>query len=471
MFSTSRRWRFLWVVCGVLVARPALAQPAERGCWFSDLRWSDDGGSLLFLAGDSQSLRTLKYDLDTGNLDCIDPRVSDPVWGTTSGRVLFHDQFGVFEARVDGEHPPRLVVFLPDVSQHYLRDYGEDNRAQPMVWTYDRRAARHSILTITPEGMIALPGALPGGEARRAWQDRNQARRFQAAGGLFVRSACFHRPRRKDQLCFENIAGGGTHRNPLFRITMGPPGGVQVIQNRCAPSGMAQSRDSTHVVLGVYEEVDRQGRSEVLSCWVADWEDARRVSETLLPGVVDVGRRQACSIFWMSSRRALWSDPVGQLLSVDVDSALANPLVPLPDPVFRAPLHRVVVALPGSLEEAQDIVRRLESDGLDAGIAEVPRGFEVQVGAWSDRTQALHRVGFLQDNGYPSAHVREGGVERVATDMGFEWLPRGLGEGVFLRLVRGTQGTFAELWWAAQGQEPQKLIPSFEEFTPTPMQP
>jgi hypothetical protein len=468
MFTRIGRWRWVWGVLVILGASPASGQEPGRGCWFSDLRWSDDGGSLLFLAGDLQNVRTLQYELDTGNLDCIDPRVSDPVWGTSSGRVLFHDQFGVFEVRVDGEHPPRMVVFLPDVSQHYLRDFGEDNRAQPMVWTYDRRAARHSILTIAPEGMIALPGALPGGEARRAWQDRNQARHFETVGGLFVRSACFQRPRLKDQLCFENLAGGG--RTPLFRITMGPPGGVQVIQNRCAPSGMAQSRDSTRVVLGVYEEVDRQGKSEVLSCWVADWDDARRVSETLLPGLVDVGRRQHSSIHWLSSRSALWSDPVGQLLAVDIDSAKATPLVSLPPMAVRTPLHRVVVALPGRLEEAQDILRQLEEEGLDAGIAEVPRGFEVQVGAWSDRNQALHRVEFLQNRGYTSAHIREGGVERVATDMGFGWLPRGLGEGVFLRLVRGTQGTFTELWWAAQGQEPQRLIPSFEMFTPMPMQ-
>jgi hypothetical protein len=458
--------RSLAMLASLVGASVSLAQAAD-GCWFSDLRWSDDGESLLFLAGQGQEIRTLRYDLDTGNLTCIDPRVADPVWGAASGRVLFRDQFGIFESRVDSQHPPRMVVFLPEVSQHFLRDFGEDNRGQPMVWTYDRRAAQHSIVTLAPEGAFALPGTLPGAEARRAWQDRNQAQRFENAGGLYVRSSCFHRPRLKDQLCFENIGGSSSRRNPLFRITMGPPGGVEVIQNRCAPNAMVQSRDSTRVLLGVYEEVDRQGQSEVLSCWVADWEDARRVSETLLPQLVDVGERQKTWIHWVSPRRVLWVDVVGQLLSVEVDSAKATALVPLTEAVERSPVHRVVLGIANDLEEAQAMERQLEENGLDAGIQSVPRGYEVQVGAWADRQQAMQRADFLQDNGWPAAHVREGGIEMVAIGMGFEWLPRRSGEGVFVRLVQGISGTFAELWWAQPSQQPRRLIPSFEEFAPT----
>ena len=456
-------FQLIAVACGLL-ASPLAAQTTS-GCRFSDLRWSDDGASLLFLAGDEQQVRTLRYDLETGSLTCIDPRVSNPVWGSASGRVLFRDQFGVFETRVDGEQPPRMLLFLPEVSQHFLRDFGEDNRGQPMVWTYDRRAARHSIVTIAPEGMFALPGALPGGEARRAWQDRNQAERFVDAGGMFVRSACYQRPRLKDQLCFESI-GDGSKRSSVFRITMGRPGGVEIVQNRCAPSAMTQSRDSTRVILGVYEEVDRQGQSEVLSCWVSDWREARRVSETLLPALVDVRLRQTASVYWLNSRQVLWADAVGQLMRVDVDAATALSLVSLSSPAVRSPMHRVVVAVADDLEGAESLSAQLEQSGLDVGVVAAARGYEVQVGAWSDRDQALQRADYLQRNGYPAAHVREGSVDKVATDMGFEWLPRGNGEGVFLRQVQGTQGTFAELWWAAQSQAPQRLIPSFEEFTP-----
>jgi hypothetical protein len=318
--------------------------------------------------------------------------------------------------------------------------------------------------------MAALPGALSGDEARRAWQDRNQAQRFTQVGGMFVRSACFLRPRRKDQLCFESV-GGGSAGSRMFRITMGPPGGVEVVQNRCAPSAMSQSADSARVILGVYEEVDRQGRSEVLSCWVADWQQARRVRETLLPSLVDVSLRQTASVHWLSSQQVLWADAVGQLLNVNVDAADAVPRVSLPAVRSRSPMHRGVVAVADDLAAAQQLAAQLETSGLDVGLLAVARGYEVQVGAWSDRNQALQRADFLQRNGYPSAHVREGSVDKVAPDMGFEWLPRTTDEGVFLRLVQGTQGTFAELWWAAPSEEPQRLIPSFEAFTPVAVDP
>ncbi|UCE03838.1 MAG: SPOR domain-containing protein [Candidatus Latescibacterota bacterium] len=460
MSAPRRQMLLAGVVAGLLLPGTALSQ----GCYFSDLEWAPGDGQLRFLAGSGEDLRTLQVDVASGAIACLDARVHDPRWAGARARVLFHDLFGIFEIAPE-ESAPRMLLFLPDLSSLFLRDYGADARGRLLVWTYERRLGEHAIWMQSTTTWDRVPGQLTGPEALRLWDQRNASRSFRRVGGQFVRSTCVRRPRRKDKLCLENLMGA-TGRSPLFRMTMGAPGGIEVLQNRCAPAGVSPSPDSSRVVVGLFEEVDDGGRSEVLSAWVANWDGATRVYETLLPGLRDVRRRQETSAYWVDRRNLLWADAAGQLFQLRTDPPGAQTVVGAVATPVRSSIYRVIAAEVGSVEAARDAAARLGEAGLDAGIFDLQAAFEVQVGGGYAREEAQRRAEGLRRSGFPDARVRSGRVEELAVEMGFAWTPTGSGAGAFVRHLRGANGIYSEIWFVEDGAQPRLLVPRFDEFTP-----
>jgi hypothetical protein len=460
MSAPRRQMLLAGVVAGFLLPGTALSQ----GCYFSDLEWRPGGGQLLFLAGSGADLRTLQVDVATGAIVCLDAQVHDPRWAGARARSLFHDLFGVFEIAPD-ESAPRMLFFLPDFSSLFLRDFGADARGRLLAWTYERRVGEHAIWTQSTTAWDRVPGELTGPEALRLWDQRNAAHSFRRVGGQFVRSTCVRRPRRQDKLCLENLMGA-TGRSPVFRMTMGAPGGIEVLQNRCAPAGVSPSPDSSRVIVGLFEEVDDGGRSEVLSAWVTDWERATRVYETLLPHLQDARRRQHASAYWVDSRNLLWADAAGQLFQVRTDPPGAQTLVSAVATPVRSGIYRVVAAEVGTAQAARDAAARLSEAGLDAGIFDLQAAFEVQVGGAHLREEAQRRAASLRRSGFPDARVRSGSVEELAVEMGFAWTPTGSGSGAFVRHLRGANGIYSEIWLVEDGAQPRLLVPRFDAFTP-----
>lgn len=455
------------VVCGTV--RTARAQ----NVYFSDLSWNDTGTRLRLLAGNGDELRTLEVEPSTGFVRCLDPVVHDPVWSEARGRVLFRDRFGVFEIEPHSSiATAQLVFFLPESAPHFVRAYGSDTRGRLLIWTYDRVRGEHAIWTQRGDAFEPVPGTLNGAEALRLWEERNRARRFERVGGRFVRSYCVRRPGTDARLCLENVAGRFRGRSPFFRVTMGAPGGVEVLQNRCAPSGVSASPDTSLVVVGLYEELDDNGRSEVQSVWVTDWENGTRVYETLLPAVVDVRARHDTWALWRPGGSLLWVDAAGQLLQVEARAPDANVLVPLQMPSVRAPLYRVVALTVTDVATAQPYLEQLGQSGLDSGLYDARTHFEIQVGAATTRAHARARADDLRRQGFTEAREIEGGVDELATGMGFGWVPSAEGRGAFLRHVSIANGVQSELWYVdGPGETPRLLVPTFASLVPQGTEP
>jgi sporulation related protein len=432
-------------------------------CTFSDLQWSADGTHLRFLAGDAPDVRTLQVDVAGGTIECLDPRVREPLWADAPGRVLFRDLFGVFELVPGSGRPPRLRLFLPEASRTFLRAFGVDARGQFLFWTYDLDRGEHELWTQSspPERLTGLQGP----EALRRWDERNRARPFDAAGGLFVRSSCVRQPNTQSRLCLEKVVVGGSEKSPLFRVTLGPPGGVDVLQERCAPSACVTSADSTSVVMGLFEDLDDAGRSEVLSVWECNWHEARRVVETSLPQPVDTRGRHAGWARWLAGGGLLWADTVGQLFQLPPRFGAPVALVALAAPT-PTPVH-VVVAGSGADRAALERLReQLRAAGFEAGIAETAAGFEVQTGAEVDAAAAARRVEQLRRGGFAPAHVREGAVESVAAEVSFAAVAGPAGRIAYVRHRQTARGLFAEIWIAAGAEKPRLLVPAFADAEP-----
>jgi hypothetical protein len=443
-----------------------LCAPAAADCLFSDLRWSADGRALEFLAGPLDDPRTLRYDIETRSLRCLDPRVNDPRW--TPERVLFRDRFGVFEVRHD-DATTQTLLLLPEGSGSFLRDFGEDARGGVLVWTYDHARGTHAIDVLSRGRLTRLPGDLTGSEALRTWKERNRAVRFQFGGGRFVRSSCVRRPARQDRLCIESVGRRGP--GPAFRMTLGPPGRVQVVHNQCAPAGVATSRDSTRILVNLFEEVDDKGRSEVLACWVVDWSNAVRVSELLLPDPRPVHGEQTAWVHWTSERAALWADTAGQLLAIDLAERQSRTLVPAGAPPARQPLFRVVALESKRASDIEAGVEALRSAGVETAVREQDGRFELQAGAWSLQADAEKRVEFLRQRGFSGALVRRGHVGDLAPGVVFGWASDGGSRGAYVRHVRSASGVYSEIWMAEGRGQPVLLVGSFAEFSLTPQQP
>lgn len=457
----------------VLAAWLVLALPARAASddvYFSDLVWNPEGTHLRFLAGSGDDLRTLEVEPASGFLRCLDPRVREPVWSEARGKVLFRDRLGVFEVDPSGVGAgAQLVLFLPEASMHFVRAFGADARGRLMVWTFDRLRGEHTLWTQFADGWQPVPGVLDSSEALRLWEERNRARDFRRAGGQFVRSLCLRQPGTKSRICLENVIGRFRGRSPFFRVTMGPPGGVEVLQNHCAPNGVTASVDTSRVVVGLYEELDDHGRSEVLSVWVVDWTNGTRVYETLLPKLVDVRNRHECWALWRPGSALLWADPAGQLLSVSTASPDARALVHMPMPAARAPLYRVVALTVVDANTAQPYLERLRDAGLDTALYDAQAHLEVQVGAAASRADARARADQLRMQGYSQAREVEGSVEEIAVGMGFGWSSAFGGRGAFVRHTRGQRGVFSEIWYVERsGETPRLLIPAFENVEPAP---
>ena len=442
------------------------AEPAAADCLYSDLRWSADGRAIEFLAGPLGDPRTLRYDIETRSLRCLDPRVHDPRW--TPERVLFRDLFGVFEVRHDDSSPQTLLL-LPEASGAFLRDFGEDARGGVMVWTFDRARGTHAIDVLSRGRMTRVPGDLTGSEALRTWKERNRAVRFQFAGGRFVRSLCVRRPARQDRLCIESVGRRGP--GPAFRMTLGPPGRVQVVHNQCAPAGVATARDSTRILVNLFEEVDGKGRSDVLACWVVDWNDAVRVSETLLPDPRPVHGEQTAWVHWTGERAALWADTAGQLFAIDLGERQSRTLVGAGPRPARQPLFRVVALESRRASDIEAGIEALRSAGVEGGVSEEGGRFELQAGGWSAAADAEERVAFLRQRGFSAAEVRRGHAGDMAPGVAFGWSTDGGGRGVFVRHVRGASGTFSEIWMVEGRDQPVRLVGSFADYSLAAQQP
>jgi hypothetical protein len=435
----------------------------EARCTFSDLQWSADGTHLRFLAGDAADVRTLQVDVAGGAIECLDPRVREPHWADAPGRVLFRDLFGVFELVPGSGRPAQLRLFLPEASRHFLRDFGVDARGQFLFWTYDLDTGDHELWTQSspPEHVTGLKGP----EALRRWDERNRSRPFAPAGGSFVRSSCVRQPSTQSRLCLEKVVVGGSEKSPLFRVTLGPPGRVDVLQERCAPSALLTSVDSSFVVMGLFEELDAAGRSEVLSVWECDWREARRVVETSLPRPVDTRGRHAGWARWLAGGGLLWADPMGQLFQLPPRFGAPVALVALDAPA-RSRVHVVVAGGGADRAGAERLQTELRAAGFEAGIAETGAGFEVQAGAEVDADAAARRVAQLRRGGFAQALARDAPVESVAVEMSFAAVAGPAGRIAYVRHRQSARGLCAEIWIAAAGEKPRLLVPAFADAEP-----
>ena len=314
-------WRHVTVcLCTLSVALASAV--SGRDCTVTQLSWSADGSALVFVAGDGPDPFRLRVDVTSGLVTALAPRVEDPSWNPVHQRVLFRDDFGVYEVASEAAQP-RPLVFLPDGSNTFLRALGCDAQGALLLWTIERDTGAHVFWRRHAGGLDRLPGAATGAEALRAWDARNVARPFDAAGGMFARSSCAQRGRSEHRLCLERLTSAGT----AFRVVLAAPGRTSVVLDRCAPNAQAIDADSSLVVLGLFEEPDGDGRCEVLSLWLSDFETATRVSETLLQQPWQTGTRRRAWVHWLSASEFLWADAAGQLLRVHVAPPRATLIV------------------------------------------------------------------------------------------------------------------------------------------------
>lgn len=316
------RWPRIAAMLLVLGARPASA----ADCTFADLQWSADGATLHFSAGDSVEVQPLQVDIASGVVTHRAPRVADPCWNPRTQRVLFRDDFGIYEFALHGA-APRPLVSLPVVSTTFLRALGCDAQGALLLWTIARDSGEHEFWRRGEAGLDKQAGAATGAEALRDWEARNRAQPFQALGGQFVHSVCLQRAGTDARLCFERLVPQRPALAPVFRLVLAAQGRASVVLDRCVPGALGVSADSSQAVLGVFEEPDAAGNSEVLSLWLSDFEKATRVAETVLPQPAPTARRQYAWAHWLGARELLWVDNAGQLYRVQVTPPQASALV------------------------------------------------------------------------------------------------------------------------------------------------
>jgi hypothetical protein len=443
------------LACAAALVALAGTRAAADDCYFSQLRWTEDGRRLELVAGAGAATRHLAVDVASGRLECTAPQVLEPVWGEVGRRVLFRDDFGLYELRpADATPAARALLFLPAASPQFLRAYGEDARGRVLVWTFDRQTGEHAIRTLE-----AAPGSPPrkgsGPEALRAWQSANVARPFAPAGGRFVRSTCLRRPASPaTRLCVEQIVDG-TPRG-LFRVTLGAPGGVRILSERCAPSAFAPSPDSSHVVLGLLEDIDGAGRAAALAAWSVGWQDGRAVARRALPAPRDIRARHETWVRWIDRTRCLWADAGGALSLLDVEAGTAAPLVHGGDAPAHADVWRVVVQEVDTRAAAEALVASLRAAGFEAGIREREARFEVQAGAMERRPEAEARAAALRGRGQ-RPEVRRGTVEDVAPGVASGHAAGPGGRSAFVRNVDGPHGRGSEIWMVS-GSAPERLL-------------
>lgn len=408
-----------WIRFGLVIL--CLEWPAwacAGGAFVSDLQWSADGKQIVFRAGAPEEARTLVLDIATGGVSCPAPQVREPNWSQARGAVLFRDVFGVFEAEVGPRvGPPRQVLFLPAASPLFLRACGSDSQGRILVWTYDRRSARHEIWTLESGNAVATP-LESGPEALLAWRRRNQASAFEAVSNRFVRTACLRRPGSDARLCAELVPDGT--RTPNYRVTLGPPGGIEILATHCYPTALAAAPDSSRVVLGLLERV-QEGRSALASAWLVSWADARRVYELPLEPAVDVRARRGAWVRWLDSQRALWAEGHAGLWKLEAQSG--QPLVAAPRTVQHARLACVVVDRVRERADAEAMASALREAGLEAGVLQRAMGYEIQAGASSNRESLQARTARLRQMGFARAVVETCSIEEIAPGVPYGHVP------------------------------------------------
>jgi len=310
-------------VVSLALALAAARSPAGAAdCTFAALEWNAEGTALRFTAGDSSAAQLLQVDLQSGVVTSLEPRVRDASWSPVSRRVLCRDDFGVYD--LDLQAPKlRPLAFLPAVSRTFLRALGNDERGALLLWTIQRDSGEHAFWRRTEAGLERFPGVFAGAEALRWWDEHNVAQPFALSSGSFVRSTCVER-RSGQRLCLERPSASAA-----FRFVLAAPERVDVVVDRCLPNALAVNSDSSLVVVGLYEELDAKGGSQVVTLWLSDLAQATRLSESFLPRPARPDGRQQSGVHWLDRTQCLWADAVGQLFRVQAEPARATPLVSL----------------------------------------------------------------------------------------------------------------------------------------------
>jgi hypothetical protein len=240
---------------------------------------------------------------------------------------------------------------------------------------------------------------------------------------------------------------------------------LDVLVDRCTPTAVVPSGDSSHVVVGLLEEVDADGHSEVLSAWVSDFEAATRVYESLLPRRTPADRRHPGWVFWSSRRELLWNDAAGQLVRISTNSLEAT-LLFATRASARRPLSRVVVLTSAERQVAEAARVSLEAAGFETAIREDPVTFEVQAGVFPDAETGRDRAEALRRRGFPEARVVQGGVEELAAGLDVSVLEAPGGERIVARHRRVGEDLFGEIWLQRDGEPERLLLPAFEAALP-----
>jgi hypothetical protein len=417
---------------------------------------------LRFQAGPAEAPQALELRLDTQALVCVEPQVEEAVFDPPGNRVLFRDGFGIYAV---AEGAPQPLVFLPAVSRTFLRAFGTDAGGALWLWTLDRTSGEHVVWRRDGDLLEALLGSYDGAEALRLWDERTVSLPFQSLGARSVRSSCVQRRATGERFCFERGAAGGG-RAAVFRLVLGGPNRVDVLLDRCVPSGLAAAADSARVVASLFEDVDARGTSEILSLWVADFSRATRVVESLLPSPRDTRARQRNSVFWLRATELFWADAAGQLFRVDARAPAAATLVS--PPARRRPsIHVVVVDTVATAAAAESLRLRLAAAALDAGVlARGDGGFEVQAGGFADAVAAAAALEAVRGAGFAAARVRSGGVDGVGLDMAWGHTPAPGGGTVYLRQSRQGERVVAEIWRRSRTGEAELLVSGFHAAAP-----
>lgn len=429
---------------GVIEARDALV---------SDLRWSADGGTITCRAGAGAHTRRLVLDAATGGAACPTPELRDPSWSEARRSVLFRDLFGIYEVEAGGSvGSARQVLFLPESSPHFLRALGSDARGRILAWTYDRRQARHEIWSLE-SGVVDSTVYAAGPEALLAWRRRNEAVAFDAVPNRFVRTACIRRSSGEARLCAEIVPDGT--RTPTFRVTLGPPGGIDVLTTHCVPTAMAPSPDSSRIVLGLLERV-RDGRSALASAWLVTWSGGRRAYELPLDPPADVRVLGGAWVRWLPGDRALWAESHTGLWMLD--GSTGRPLVAAPRDAAHGALACVVVDRTGDRHDAAAIARRLRDAGFEGGWLQHDSGYEIQAGASAERASLEARAARLRQQGWAGARVEDRAVEAIAPGIAYGHASGPAGKLAWSRIVERDGERASEIWVQAGDEAPRRLL-------------
>ena len=322
-------------------------------------------------------------EIESGVVTCLEPRVRDASWSPATRRVLCRDDFVVYD--LDPQAPKlRPLVFLPAVSRTFLRALGHDARGALLLWTIQRDSGEHTFWQRHEAGLERLPGVFAGAEALRWWDEHNVAQPFAVPSGGLVRSTCVERPTGQ-RLCLERPSP-----KAAFRLVLAAAERVDVVVDRCVPNALAANADSSLIVVGLFEEPDARGASQVVSLWLSDLAQATRLSESLLPRLARADDRQRAGVHWLDRRQCLWADVVGQLFRVQAEPARATPLVTLAAtatrPVRRPADGEESAAIPGPGGRSAFLRHRQGSHGMRSEIWLQVRGAAARllVPAWED---------------------------------------------------------------------------------------